>query len=226
MLQQIVRKYKSIGILLFFILLTSFNSTNSNFVNIFFPIKVIEYSKTSFLKESSKSKVNNFLKNKSLLWINEKKTKNLFNKHIWVESVVFTKKFPDTLQIHISEYYPIAYFKKKKLIYLINSNFNHSLIDNDSNVEDLIEVKNMNNIIKFKTFFSKIKNYDFFFSEIKVINCVYENRWNVILKNGQLIKFGNYNVNKQVEYLNFILNNQTAKIIDMRYDGRVIVTNE
>ena len=92
---------------------------------------MIEYNKTIFLKESTKSKANDFLKNKSLLWIDTKQAKKLFNKNIWIETVIFTKKFPNTLQISVLEYSPIAYFKKSKLIYLINSNFKNSLIDNN-----------------------------------------------------------------------------------------------
>jgi len=226
MLQQIDKKYKWIGILSLFIALTSFNLSNSNFINIFFPIKVIEYNKTFFLTESTKSKANNFLKNKSLLWINTKQAKNLFSKNIWVETVIFTKKFPNTLQITVLEYSPTAYFKKNKLIYLINGNFKNSLIDKNFNLENLIEVKNMKNMDDFKTFFFKIKNHDVFFSKIKVIYYIYDGRWNVVLKDGQLIKLGNYNLNKQVKYLNFILNNQNPKIIDLRYDGRVVVVNE
>jgi len=224
--QQIGRKYKWIGILFLLIVLTTFNLASSNFINIFFPIKVIEYNKTIFLHESTKSNVNIFLKNKSLLWIDIKQIKDLFNKNVWIESVILTKKFPETLQISILEYSSIAYFKKNKLIYLINSNFNNSLISNNSNLENLIEVKNMKNMQDFKNFFSKIKNQHVFFSKIKAINYVYDGRWNVILKDGQLIKLGNYNLNRQVKYLNFILNNETAKIIDLRYDGRVIVVNE
>ena len=94
-----------------FIVLTTFNLTSSNFINIFFPIKVIEYNKTFFLMESTKSKANNFLKNKSLLWINTKQAKILFNKNIWVETVIFTKKFPD-LEISVLEYSQLRISKK------------------------------------------------------------------------------------------------------------------
>ena len=226
MLQQIDKKYKWIGIPCIFIVLTTFNLTNSNFINIFFPIKVVEYNKTFFLKESTKSKVNDFLINKSLLWVNTKKATNLFNKNIWVKTVMLTKKFPDTLQISVLEYSAIAYFKKNKLIYLINDNFKNSLIDKNANLENLIEVKNMKNMKDFKTFFLKIINEDVFFSKIKVINYIHDGRWNIVLKDGQLIKLGNYNLNKQVKYLNFILNKQTGKIIDLRYDGRVVIANE
>ena len=226
MLQQIDKKYKWIGILSLFIVLTTFNLSSSNFINIFFPIKVIEYNKTFFLMESTKSKANNLLKNKSLLWINTKQAKNLFNNNIWVETVIFTKKFPNTLQISVLEYFPIAYSKKNKLIYLINSNFKSSLIDKKLNLENLIEVKNMKNMKNFKIFFSKIKNHDFFFSKIKVVDYIHYGRWDVVLKDGQLIKLGNYNLNKQVKYLNFILNNQAEKIIDLRHEGRAVVTNE
>jgi cell division septal protein FtsQ len=226
MLQQIDKKYKWIGISFLFIVLTTFNLASSNFINIFFPIKVIEYNKTFFLMESTKFKANNLLKNKSLLWINTKQAKNLFNKNIWVKTVMFTKKFPNTLQISVLEYSAIAYFKKNKLIYLINDNFKNSLIDKNINLENLIEVKNMKNMKDFKTFFLKIINEDVFFSKIKAINYIHDGRWDVVLKDGQLIKLGNHNLNKQLKYLNFILNNQTAKIIDLRYDGRVILANE
>lgn len=226
MLQQIDKKYKWIGILSLFAVLTTFNLSSSNFINIFFPIKVIEYNKTFFLTESIKSKANNFLKNKSLLWINTKQAKNLFNNNIWIEAIIFTKKFPNTLQIFVLEYSPIAYFKKDKLIYLINSNFKNSLMDKNLNLKNLIEVKNMENMNNFKIFFSTIKNHDVFFSKIKVIDYIHDGRWDVVLKDGQLIKLGNYNLNKQVKYLNFILNNQKEKIIDLRHEGRAIITNE
>ena len=226
MLQQIDKKYKWIGILSLFAVLTTFNLSSSNFINIFFPIKVIEYNKTFFLTESIKSKANNFLKNKSLLWINTKQAKNLFNNNIWIEAIIFTKKFPNTLQISVLEYAPIAYFKKDKSIYLINSNFKNSLMDKNLNLKNLIEVKNMENMNNFKIFFSTIKNHDVFFSKIKVIDYIHNGRWDVVLKDGQLIKLGNYNLNKQVKYLNFILNNQKEKIIDLRHEGRAIITNE
>ena len=226
MLQQIDKKYKWIGIPCIFIVLTTFNLTNSNFINIFFPIKVVEYNKTFFLKESTKSKANDFLINKSLLWVNTKQATNLFNKNIWVETIIFAKKFPDTLQISILEYSPIAYFKKNKLIYLINGNFKDSLVDKNLNLENLIEVKNLKNMKSFKTFFLKIKNHDVFFLKIKAIDYIHDGRWDIVLKSGQLIKLGNYNLNKQVKYLNFILNKQTGKIIDLRYDGRVVIANE
>ena len=109
--------------------------------------------------ESTKSKANNLLKNKSLLWINTKHANNLFNKNVWVKTVMFTKKFPNTLQISVLEYSAIAYFKKNKLIYLINDNFKNSLIDKNANLENLIEVKNMKNMKDFKTFFLKILNH-------------------------------------------------------------------
>ena len=130
------------------------------------------------------------------------------------------------MQIFVLEYSPIAYFKKDKSIYLINSNFKNSLIDKNLNLKNLIEVKNMENMKNFKTFFSTIKNHDVFFSKIKVIDYIHDGRWDVVLKDGQLIKLGNYNLNKQVKYLNFILNNQKEKIIDLRHEGRAIITNE
>jgi cell division septal protein FtsQ len=226
MLQQTVRKFKWLGILFLFTALTTFNLTSSNFINFFFPIKFIKYNKTIFLKETTKSKANNFLRNKSLIWINTKKANNLFNKNTWIESVIFTKKFPDTLEVSILEYSPIAYFKKNKLTYLISSNFDNFLVSNNSFLVGLMEVKNIKNMTNFKIFFLKIKNYDIFFSRIKVIDNVYEGRWNVILKSGQLIKLGNYNLDKQVKYINFLLNNKAATIIDLRYEGRAIVINE
>ena len=62
----------------------------------------------------------------------------------------------------------------------------------------------MENAKELKTFVEKLKNYENFLSKIKEIKYIYNYRWNVLLKNDQLIKFGQYNFEEQFNYLKFI----------------------
>ena len=90
------KKYRWIVFLEFFFL-TTFNLSNSNFVNLFFQIKSVEYNKTLFLEESLKAKVMDLLIDKNLFLLNRKNIKNIFFQNEWVKSVVFKKKFPNII---------------------------------------------------------------------------------------------------------------------------------
>ena len=79
-------------LLLFLLLLTTFNFNNSNLLNLFFKIKNIEYVKTSYVEENIKSEAMDFLYNKNLFLINKNKIKDLFSNSIWVERIEIKKK--------------------------------------------------------------------------------------------------------------------------------------
>ena len=78
MLQLIDKKHRWIVFLGILFFLTTFNLSNSNFVNLFFQIKSVEYNKTLFLEESLKAKAIDLLIDKNLFLLNKKNIKNLF----------------------------------------------------------------------------------------------------------------------------------------------------
>ena len=226
MLQLIVRKYRWFILLCFLFALTTFNLNNSNFFNLFFKVENVQYNKTLFVEESLKSEAMDLLINKNLFFLDKKKIIDLFYQSPWVEKVEFKKKLPNQLYINITEYFPVAYFKEKNQLYLVNSNYKNSLVSDDINTDDIIKLDNVREMSKFELFLKKLSRHSDFLPMIKEIHYIYENRWNIILKDGSLVKLGSHNMEEQVKNLQLILKNKKISTIDMRIVNQIIITHD
>ena len=226
MLQLIVRKYRWFILLCFLFFLTTFNLNNSNFFNLFFKVENVQYNKTLFVEESLKSEAMDLLINKNLFFLDKKKIIDLFYQSPWVEKVEFKKKLPNQLYINITEYFPVAYFKEKNQLYLVNSNYKNSLVSDDINTDDIIKLDNVREMSKFEFFLKKLSRHSDFLPMIKEIHYIYENRWDIILKDGSLVKLGSHNMEEQVKNLQLILKNKKISTIDMRIVNQIIITHD
>ena len=226
MLQLIVRKYRWFILLCFLFALTTFNLNNSNFFNLFFKVENVQYNKTLFVEESLKSEAIDLLINKNFFLLDKKKIIDLFYQSPWVQKVEFKKKFPNQLYVNITEYFPVAYFKKNNKLYLVNSNYKSSLVSGDINTEDIIKLDNVREMSKFEFFLKKLSRHSYFLLMIKEIHYIYENRWNIILKDGSFVKLGSHNMDEQVKNLQFILKNKQIRTIDMRIVNQIIITHD
>ena len=226
MLQLIVRKYRWFILLCFLFALTTFNLNNSNFFNLFFKVENVQYNKTLFVEESLKSEAMDLLINKNLFLLDKKKIIDLFYQSPWVEKVEFKKKLPNQLYINITEYFPVAYFKENNQLYLVNNNYKNSLVSDDINTDDIIKLDNVREMSKFKIFLKELSKHSDFLPVIKEIHYIYENRWNIILKDGSLVKLGSYNMEEQVENLKIILKNKQISTVDMRIVNQIIITHD
>ena len=226
MLQLIVRKYRWFILLCFLFFLTTFNLNNSNFFNLFFKVENVQYNKTMFVDESLKSEAMDLIINKNLFLLDKKKIIDLFYQSPWVQKVEFKKKFPNQLYVNITEYFPVAYFKEKNKLYLVNSNYKSSPVSGDINTEDIIKLENVREMSKFEIFLKELSKYGNFLPTIKEIHYIYENRWDIILKDGSLVKLGSYNIEEQVENLQLILKNKQIRTVDMRIANQIIITHD
>ena len=226
MLQLIVRKYRWFILLCFLFFLTTFNLNNSNFFNLFFKVENVQYNKTMFVDESLKSEAMDLIMNKNLFLLDKKKIIDLFYQSPWVEKVEFKKKLPNQLYINITEYFPVAYFKENNQLYLVNNNYKNSLVSDDINTDDIIKLDNVREMSKFKIFLKELSKHSDFLPVIKEIHYIYENRWNIILKDGSLVKLGSYNMEEQVENLQLILKNKQISTVDMRIINQIIITHD
>ena len=226
MLQLIVRKYRWFILLCFLFALTTFNLNNSNFFNLFFKVENVQYNKTLFVEESLKSEAMDFLINKNLFLLDKKKIIDLFYQSPWVQKVEFKKKFPNQLYVNITEYFPVAYFKEKNKLYLVNSNYKSSPVSGDINTEDIIKLDNVREMSKFEIFLKELSKYGNFLPTIKEIHYIYENRWDIILKDGSLVKLGSHNMEEQVKNLQLILKNKQIGTVDMRIVNQIIIAHD
>lgn len=222
----IVNKYKWLLLLLFLFLLTTFNFNNSNLLNLFFKIKNVEYVKTSYVEENIKSEVIDFVLNKNLFLINKKQIKDLFSRSIWVERIEIKKKFPNQLNILITEYFPIAYFVKNNEMFIINNNFKSSVISNNINTSNLLKIENTDKEIEYKLFIQELKKHTDLYASLEEVRFIYKDRWDLKLNNGTLIKLGTYSLEEQLNNIKIVSKKNKLKLIDLRTKDRVIISNE
>ena len=122
------------------------------------------------------------------------------------------------------EFKPIAVFKKKENLYLINSNFEitNKILKKPNNLI-IIQISGLYEKEIFKKKFSEIMNFKIY-NEIKSINILNLNRLDIYLKNNTNIKLGDYDINLQMITLTNVMKKfKNLSSIDLRNKGRVII---
>ena len=223
MLQLIVKKNLYFWLLVFLLLFTTFNIKNFN-INFFFKIKKVELNTTKFLDESTKSKLIDFMLKKNLFLIDKYEIEKMLYKNNWVKKVDLKKKYPNTIIVNISEYFPIAYYENNKKFYIINSSFRSLINTNNIDTIGLIKLENIKNLKNFEELYKIIYSKFHFFSEIKKLTHVYGNRWDILLKNQTIIKLGNYNLEEQITNSNLFLSKKNIKTLDFRIQKRMVIS--
>jgi len=220
MLQLIVKKHLYLWLLLFFFLFTTFNLYNFNF---FLRVKKVQFNATEYLDEITKSKSIELILNKNLFFIDKKELIKILYQNNWVKKVEINQKLPDTIFINITEYKPLAYYESNKNIHILNSGFVPTLMIDSLDIFNLIKLNNVEDFKKFKIFFETISNQFVFFSDIKELHHIYDNRWNIILKNNKIIKFGNYDLKEQIKIVNLFLKQDKIRALDLRVKDRLVI---
>ena len=221
-----VKKYLYLWLALFFFIFTTFNFYNFNFnfnFNFFFRVEKVQFNTTQYLDEVTKSKVIELILNKNLFFLDKKKLIKILYQNKWVKNIEINQKLPDTIFINITEYRPLAYYELNKDIYILNSGYVPLAINNSIDISALIRLKNVEDLKKFKIFYEIISNQSIFFSELKEVHYIYDNRWNVVLKNNQIIKFGNYDLKEQIKNVNFFAKEKKIRVLDLRIKDRLVV---
>jgi len=221
-----VKKYLYLWLALFFFIFTTFNFYNFNFnfnFNFFFRVEKVQFNTTQYLDEVTKSKVIELILNKNLFFLDKKELIKILYQNKWVKKIEINQKLPDTIFINITEYRPLAYYELNKDIYILNSGYVPLAINNSIDISALIRLKNVEDLKKFKIFYEIISNQSIFFFELKEVHYIYDNRWNVVLKNNQIIKFGNYDLKEQIKNVNFFAKEKKIRVLDLRIKDRLVV---
>ena len=61
------------------------------------------------------------------------------------------------------------------------------------------------------------------FSNIYQINYFKNNRWDIILKDKKIIKLGDYDINEQLDKLDYFVNDEKVHTIDLRIKNRITI---
>ena len=222
-MQVLKGKNKIIFFLFLFLFLTTYEFNQEKSFPLF-KIKQVQFINHNHLEENIKYKIINYLKNKSLLNVNDKKISSLLIKSQWVENFKINKNYPNKIILQINEFKPIAVFKKKGKFYFINSNYEitNKIVEKPNNLTN-IQISGLYEEEIFKKKFSEIMKYKIY-NNIKSINILNLNRLDIYLKNNTNIKLGDYDINLQMTTLTKVMKKyQNLSSIDLRNKGRVVI---
>ena len=211
--------------ILLLVTLTTFNPTLFKVGNKVFKIKYVEIENIYIIdKKEFKKIVNNELKNLSLFSINEKKMSNILKKYEIIKSIEIKKVFPNKIKIKLIEKEIIATLinKKKKFYLTLNGEkirfFKNEKLDNLPKIFG--EQKNFTQI------YNSLKKLNFPINEIKSFYYFDIGRWDIILKNSNIIKLPVKDFNESLINYNELKNDQNFtkyKIFDYRIKDQLIL---
>ena len=222
-MQVLKGKNKIIFFLFLFLSLTTYEFSSEKSFPLF-KIKHVHFINNYHLEENIKYKIINYLENKSLINVNDKKISSFLIESQWVENFKINKNYPNKIILQINEYKPIAIFKKKKKLYFINSNFEitNKIVEKTNNTAT-IQISGLYKKEIFKKKFSDIMKYKIF-NNIKSINILNLNRLDIYLKNNTNIKLGDYDINFQLMALTKVMKKyKNLSTIDLRNKGRIVI---
>ena len=225
-----MKRKKSLFLWLFLlIVLTTYNfDSKENLISSFFKIKKIEIEgiQNSDRKEIEE-KFNSF-KEKNIIFTNQKQFRKLIDNLQLVKEIKVKKIYPDKIKITIQEFKIIGIFvdEKNQEEYILTD---HGKIINNYNKKQfndlpLVFGKNADKI--FFTFYPSLEATGFEIELIKYFNYFDIKRWDIILKDGKLIKLPSTNYEKSLKKFLSIYETENFKkfrVFDFRVNGQLII---
>ena len=215
----------NIKILVFasFFCLTTFNISNSNFGNSLFKIENVFFNKTIYFEEPIKSEILDYLNNESLLFVSKKKIANIITNSNWVNHLEIKREFPNNITINIKEFFPIGYYYKTNQLYVINSKFLVSKLNQEIDLKNIIRFNEDLDLDQIKVLYNILILRNEMFPNIYQINYFKNKRWDIILKDKKIIKLGDYDINEQLDKLDYFVNDEKVHTIDLRIKNRITI---
>jgi len=224
------KTYSVILLVIIFIFLTTYNSNHLNTLkekkNIFFKIKNVEIINNNLIEEKKIYEKLNHIYQKNIFLIKRKDIEDSLKQIDFLSKIEVKKKYPNTIIVKIFETRPIAIIFKKNKKYILDSSSN-LIIDENYNIYDkLPNIFGEGAEYKFVNFYQKLQKFNF--PKEKVQNFYYFkiNRWDIELKNNQLVKLPPNKVKEAIKQSIELLNNKDFNkynIIDLRVYGKVVV---
>ena len=193
-------------------------------LSIFFPVREI------IIEDYAATNVNelrtdlNFLKNSSLIFLNDKKILEVVKKHDFISNIKLKKQYPNTLRLKIIEKIPIAtQIVDRKKFYITRVNEKINFIDLKI-YEDLPSIfgahRNLNN------FYNNLEKNNFQIDQIKSFYYFEVDRWDIVLKNEKIIKLPEKNYITLLPRINLMLQDSNLikyKVYDFRIKDQLIL---
>ena len=225
-----MKRKKSFFLWLFLlIVLTTYNfDSKENLVSSFFKIKKIEIEGIQNSDRKEIEEKFNPLKEKNIIFTNQKQFRKLIDNLELVKEIKVKKIYPDKIKITIKEFKIIGIFvdEKNQKEYILTD---HGKIINNYNKKqfsDLPLVFGENADKFFFTFYPSLEATSFEIELIKYFNYFDIKRWDILLKDGKLIKLPSTNYEKSLKKFLSIYETENFKkfrVFDFRVNGQLII---
>ena len=225
-----MKRKKSFFLWLFLlIVLTTYNfDSKEHLVSSFFKIKKIEIEGIQNLDRKEIEEKFNPLKEKNIIFTNQKQFRKLIDNLTLVKEIKVKKIYPDKIKITIKEFKIIGIFvdEKNQKKYILTD---HGKIINNYNKKqfnDLPLVFGENADKIFFTFYPSLEAAGFEIELIKYFNYFDIKRWDIILKDGKLIKLPYTKYEKSLKKFLSIYKTENFKkfrVFDFRVNGQLII---
>ena len=211
--------------ILLLVTLTTFNPTLFKMDNNIFKIKYVEIENINIInKKELKKIINNELKNLSLFSINEKKMLSILKKYEIIKSIEIKKVFPNKIKIKLVEKEIIATLINKKKKFYLTLNGEKIIFFKNEKLDNLPKIFGAQK--NFTQIYNILKKLNFPINEIKSFYYFDIGRWDIVLKNSNIIKLPVKNFNESLINYNELKNDQNFKkykIFDYRIKDQLIL---
>ena len=220
------KNYLFLWILLFIFLTTySFNSSqNTQFT--FLPLKKIQIEGANNSDNKKIAETLDQFKGKSIIFVNRYKMNRSINNLQFIKELKIKKIYPDTVRLEIIEYKPIGILNKKNTKILLTSGGEIIRNYNSSKFKNLPLVYGDKAEKYFSNFYNSLENINFQINLISQFNHFDINRWDIVLKNGKIVKLPIKNYENSLnKFLSLYEDNsfKKYKIFDFRIKGQLIL---
>ena len=203
----------------------SLNSAQKKKISIFLIENINIEGNVNVNTADLKNKLKEFY-GKSLIFLNRKELSQIASEFVFIKEIKIKKIYPSTINILIKENEPLAILieneKKTLLLEMGNTTTNYII----NNKESLPIVKGRGAEKKFYKLYKTLKRVNFQMDLINEINYFAIDRWDILLKNGKLLKLPTERFESSIEKFISIYdkdNFTNFKIFDFRINGQLIL---
>ena len=194
--------------------------------NSFFKITNIEITNNKKIEKKEIIDKLNHIYNKNILLVSANDIEEPLRKLDFLDNIKIKKKYPNTILIEIYETKPVAVLFKKNNKYIIDNLSKLTNYDDNLNQNNLPSVFGKDAEKDLINFINQLENNSFPKHKIKNYYYFQINRWDLMVKNEQLIKFPSKKRKQAIQQSVELLNRKdfkNYKVIDLRIHGKIVV---
>ena len=224
------KAYKIFSFFLLLTILSTYHSKEQKFDpnkkdDNLFSVKKIEIENNNFISDEEIKLNLKDLYGKNIFFIEIPLLEKSLYRIELIEKVFFKKKYPNTIKVKVHEEKVIALLSKKKDKFFIMESSKLVKANNEMGFKNLPNIFGEESEIYFSLFYKKLKDLKFPIQRIKNFYFFKIGRWDIQLKNDQIIKLPFKEVDESINQSIKLITRKdfsNFKIIDLRIKNKII----